>query len=86
MPSEAYSKGMRAKSYSDNPYHENSHEFDEFERGFTQKLKRQPESSFENGLDCGVGFYNYSGSSSGSRVIENTIRPKENAYAAAKKK
>ncbi|WP_240590034.1 hypothetical protein [Shewanella zhuhaiensis] len=42
-------EGFNAKSYSENPYPPDSHEFDEFERGRTQKIKRTHAGSI--GLD-----------------------------------
>ena len=50
MRSKEYLEGFAAESYSDNPYDPASHEFDEFERGRTQKIKRQPESAFGGGI------------------------------------
>ncbi len=44
MRSKEYEEGFHADSYSDNPYDSNSHEFDEFERGRTQRIKRMPDS------------------------------------------
>lgn len=42
MNSEAYRKGLNSSLQEEycNPYHEDSNEFDEYERGRTQKIKR----------------------------------------------
>lgn len=40
--SEAYYEGLKSGRYDTNPYEECSDEFDEYEKGVTQKLKRTP--------------------------------------------
>lgn len=40
MRSKEFIQGQLAKSYSDNPYHPSTKEFNEFERGRTQRIKR----------------------------------------------
>ncbi|SQH74592.1 conserved protein of unknown function [Shewanella benthica] len=67
MPSKEYSEGLLASSYSDNPYESDSNQFDEFERGQTQKIKRQPCSSFDNGM------YEPYESLKGCRIIEHNV-------------
>ncbi|WP_028771459.1 hypothetical protein [Shewanella waksmanii] len=42
MLSKAYNEGMLAESYLDNPYEINTEAFNDFERGLTQGLKRNP--------------------------------------------
>ncbi|MDO6706767.1 hypothetical protein [Photobacterium sp. 1_MG-2023] len=37
---EAYEGGFHFGPHYDNPYHPSSREFDDFERGWTQRLKR----------------------------------------------
>ncbi|EPZ9281040.1 TPA: hypothetical protein ACQYCV_004584 [Vibrio parahaemolyticus] len=54
MGSKAYEEGFKSCLYSDyaNPYPEDSSEFDDYERGRTQKLKRSgSNSSFSGGFD-----------------------------------
>lgn len=48
MNSKAYKEGFEAKSYCDNPYDSESDQFDDFERGQTQKIKRQSPSQYSN--------------------------------------
>ena len=67
MTSESYQKGLLANSYSDNPHDSNSNRFDEFERGQTQKLKRQPCSDFNNST------YKPRESLKGCRVVAHEI-------------
>lgn len=88
MNSKAYEEGFKSCLFSDyiNPYPEESHEFDEYERGRSQKIKRSgSNSSFSSGFDdCWVGEL--------EPVREVTIKPqklpsstpKPNAYAQAK--
>ena len=40
--SEAYQEGFKSGLYDTNPYEECSDEFDDYERGVTQNLKRMP--------------------------------------------
>ena len=47
----AYKAGMQATSYAANPYSQNSEAFDLFERGFTQRLKRLPDSAVNRFFD-----------------------------------
>jgi hypothetical protein len=49
MRTTQFMEGFTAESYSENPYDPMSHEFDEFERGRTQKIKRSGAGSI--GLD-----------------------------------
>ncbi|EGU4188863.1 hypothetical protein HWU03_003015 [Vibrio parahaemolyticus] len=54
MGSKAYKEGFKSCIYSDyiNPYLEDSSEFDDYERGRTQKLKRSgSNNSFSGGFD-----------------------------------
>ncbi|MGI2159474.1 hypothetical protein [Shewanella baltica] len=46
MRSKEYMEGFKANSYSENPYDTNTHEFDEFERGRTQRIKRTGAGAF----------------------------------------
>lgn len=49
--SEAYRQGMRAKQY-DNPYDRNTVEFNDFERGWSQRVKRGGSAFFYPVSDC----------------------------------
>ncbi|MEZ9302559.1 hypothetical protein AB4343_01045 [Vibrio breoganii] len=54
MASNAYDEGFNACLDSEyaNPYSENSNDFDDYERGRTQRIKRAPSyGSFSSGFD-----------------------------------
>ena len=79
----AFNKGFSASSYSDNPYDENSEEFDQFERGRTQAIKRDSQggslfSDWEFDDDDTNSVY-------GSKEIKKP-KSKINEYARAKGK
>lgn len=79
----AYSKGYGAGSYSKNPYDEDSNEFDEFERGRTQSIKRASSNdSFSSGWDSDD---DYEDSTFESREVAY-IKSEFNRYKDAKKK
>ncbi|QPB84185.1 hypothetical protein CWC22_014775 [Pseudoalteromonas rubra] len=84
MVSKAYREGQNARSYSDNPYERYSPDYNDFERGYTQKLKRTPDYAFRNesGPIGDRTWYELKG----SRVVEETPRPKLRTYADARKK
>ncbi|WP_053911754.1 hypothetical protein [Pseudoalteromonas sp. SW0106-04] len=88
MVTEAYQKGRKAKSYSDNPYDKNSGQYDDFERGFTQKLKRMPAQAFtcESGPIGGDPDRPERDSLKGSRFVDEKPKPHTNSYAEARKK
>ncbi|WP_041394865.1 hypothetical protein [Photobacterium profundum] len=46
MQSKAYEEGFRSGIVYNNPYHESTPEFDDFERGWVQRIKRMPDSCF----------------------------------------
>ncbi|MDK2597933.1 hypothetical protein [Pseudoalteromonas obscura] len=85
MVSQAYREGQGASSYSDNPYDKYSQEYNDFERGYTQKLKRRPDSAYrcESGpLHEGCEFSELKG----SKFVEDKPRWNVNSYAEARKK
>ncbi|MCL1048440.1 hypothetical protein L2755_02175 [Shewanella abyssi] len=51
MRSKAFREGIKAKSYHDNAYSPGSAEFNEFERGQTQKLKRSASAGLGYSFD-----------------------------------
>ncbi|MDR8523453.1 hypothetical protein OS133_07085 [Shewanella fidelis] len=73
MRSKAFQEGIKAKSYHDNTYSPGSAEFNEFERGQTQKLKR----SSSVGLD--YSFYIVEPLSLYAKPIE-VVKPKPYKY------
>ncbi|USD36541.1 hypothetical protein [Ferrimonas sp. SCSIO 43195] len=83
MKSKAYKEGFRAFSSSTykNPYNENTDEFDDYERGYFQRLKRSncSETYSHDGWDIGP-----------APQREVTIKPAKrhdiNPYALAKGK
>lgn len=46
--SDAYYEGLKSGRYDTNPYEECSDEFDDYEKGVTQKLKRTPSDEFNS--------------------------------------
>jgi hypothetical protein len=79
----AFNKGFSASSYNENPYDENSEEFDQFERGRTQAIKRDPQSgSFFSGWEFDDNDEN---SVCGSKELRKP-QSKINDYARAKGK
>lgn len=81
--SEAYKKGFNSK-FCDNPYDIGTQEYNEFERGWSQKAKRYPNvvsDVYKNGFikDSGTYFDE-------SRLKTLQISSKYNAYAIAKGK
>ena len=83
MPSEAWRKGQKADSYSDNPYKENTQEFEDFHAAFTQKIRRgfNPKSNYEFNPTFYVPYS--TGSYKGSEVVKKS---KGNSYKLAKGK
>lgn len=85
MVSKAYREGLKANSYSDNPYDKKSGEYDDFERGQTQKIKRSPCGAFisQSGPIGEGGKYH---ELKGSRFLEVKPKFQLNSYAEARKK
>lgn len=82
MVSKEYREGMKARSHGDNPYDKNSSQYDDFERGATQKLKRMPDSAFRNDLKDSTRRYRSHFEDKRSDVPEW----KPNSYAEARQK
>ena len=84
MLSKAYNEGLKARSYSENPYGKSSQEHEDFHAGFTQRIRRgyNPPPQFDE-----ERWYRPS-ELKGSRLVKNTdlVNPKYNSYAEAKKK
>lgn len=79
----AYNKGYRAGSYSENPYDVESDEFDLFERGRTQAIKRSSENGF---FFSGWDFDDEDPNSIYGSKDMNSPEIKINKYARAKGK
>ena len=80
MSDDPYSQGLRAKSYDDNIYEKGTENYEEFYRGFTQRMRRgyippsqRPVYYAQNDLK-------------GSRIIKSDSSPKANSYKDAKMK
>lgn len=85
MTSNAYREGLKARSYSENPYSKSSQDHEDFHAGFTQKIRRgyTPPPQFDD------GDKQYRPSElKGSKLVNNTDlnKPKINSYAEARKK
>lgn len=85
MVSDAYNQGRRAKSYGDNPYDKNSSQYNEFERGYTQKLKRTP-NAFFRGESGEIGAEPEREVLKGSRIVKAKLEVRANSYSEARKK
>ena len=85
MTTEAYKQGMAAKSYKDNPHKLGTQDHEDFNAGFSQRIRRGFTPREQNRIQWGH-MESHENSISGSRVISNTIPPKENSYAKARGK
>lgn len=83
MLSKAYHEGLTAHSYNENPYGKSCQEHEDFHAGFTQRIRRgyNPPPQFDEIL-------NRPSELKGSRLVQNinSVNPKYNSYAEAKKK
>lgn len=71
---------MKARSHSDNPYDKNLSEYDDFEAGATQRLKRMPDSAFRNHAHDGPRYRSHF-----EDKPDDVPEWKPNSYAARKK-
>ncbi|MBB1295461.1 MULTISPECIES: hypothetical protein [unclassified Pseudoalteromonas] len=86
----SFDDGLKSGNYSKNPYSEDSAEFDSFERGCTQALKRGILNI--DRLRADVDYYSSNRPAfidmselKGSKVIDgNNLEPLSNSYARAK--
>ncbi len=82
--SDAYKEGFRSK-YCDNPYQIGTQEYNDFERGWSQKVKRYPDSvSSKYHGDFAKNHQKYSEKSSSQELKESTSKGSYSAYAEAK--
>ncbi|MDP4488901.1 hypothetical protein QDG88_13320 [Pseudoalteromonas piscicida] len=85
MVSKAYKEGLSAKSLYDCPYDKSSDEYNDFERGFVQMLKRTPDHFFRN--ESGpIGEPSPYHNLRGSQLLDEKPPWKGKSYAEARKK
>jgi len=88
MVTKAYDLGRRARAYSDNPYEIDSAEYNDFERGHTQKIRAggttgsNAYAHFGSQFDSAVEWSDLKR----SRPVKDKPAVKVNSYAQAKKK
>lgn len=85
MVSKAYKEGLTAGSYCENPYDKNTIQYDDFERGQTQKIKRSPCNALDSQsgpIGEEVEYHDLKG----SRFLIEKSKLHMNAYADARKK
>lgn len=85
MTTEAYKQGMSAKSYNDNPHQFGTQDHEDFNAGFSQRIRRGYTPPEQNSIQWGH-LESHQNTISGSRFVSNKIPEKENAYAKAKGK
>lgn len=80
MSNDPYRQGLRSKSYDDNIYEEGTDNYEEFYRGFTQRIRRGYIPPSQRPV------YYAQDDLKGSRIIKSDLSPTANSYKDAKMK